>query len=394
MSTNVDPKVQSPPGQLREPSAEQAIRALRHRRAKRLLTKLAVFVLGPTLGAAGYYAFWASDAYESVALFSIQAAESRPSMAMEHLIGIAGVSSAGRDTLAARDYVLSREMLGALDEKLTLLDHYRSGALDYFSRLPADASREEAYEYYRDRVQVSFDSNSSVLTLRVLAYDPEMAQRAAETILKACEEKVNQLSEKARQDQIRLAQAEVEKAERRLSESRTRLVELQQKYGEFSPADTAHAALTIRTELETELAKARAEYATLSSYMAKDSPQVIAAQERVRSISAQAVGETRRLVNPKQEQGLNRSLVEFETVQIEKEFATGAYQSALSSLELARAEAARQHRYLATIAKPSTPDEARFPRRILLVFTTFVASLVLFGIGSLSLAAIKEHARL
>ncbi len=394
MSTNVDPKVQSPADQPRVPSAEVAIRALRHRRAKRLAAKLSAFVLLPTLVAAGYYAFWASDAYESVALFSIQAAEQRPSMAMESLIGIAGVSAAGRDTLAARDYVLSREMLDVLDERVQLLDHYRSSSLDFFSRLATDASREEAYEYYLDRVQLSFDSNSSVLTLRVRAYDAEMAHRVADTILKACEDKVNRLSEKARQDQIRYAQSDVEKAEKRLAESRQRLVEVQQKYGEFSPADTAQAALTIRTELETELARARAQYATLSSYMAKNSPQVVAAQEKVKSLSAQAVGETRRLVNPKQEQGLNRSFIEFESVQVEKEFATQAYQSALSSLELARAEAARQHRYLAPIASPSKPDEATFPRRILLVFTTFITSLVLFGIGSLGIAAIKEHARL
>ncbi len=59
---------------------------------------------------------------------------------------------------------------------------------------------------------------------------------------------------------------------------------------------------------------------------------MIAARERVSSLSAQAQGETNRLVNPQDKAGLNNSLVEFEKVMVEKEFATHAYQSALSSL--------------------------------------------------------------
>ncbi|MCB1234312.1 MAG: hypothetical protein KDM91_04500, partial [Verrucomicrobiae bacterium] len=45
----------------------------------------------------------------------------------------------------------------------------------------------------------------------------------------------------------------------------------------------------------------------------------------------------------------------------EKEFAQRAYESALASLELARVDADRQHRYLVTIAQPSSPDSATYP---------------------------------
>src|SRR5690606_19597999 len=108
----------------------------------------------------------------------------------------------------------------------------------------------------------------------------------------------------------------------------------------------AVAAMTIRTELESKLAEARAEYATLVSYMAPTSPQVIAARERVSALATQAKGESARLVDDRADKGLNKSYAEFEAVLVEKEFATQAYQSALASLELARTDAARQHRYL------------------------------------------------
>jgi capsular polysaccharide transport system permease protein len=369
-------------------------RSVRSQRARRLALKLSAFVLLPSVIAATYLWAFATDAYESVALFSIQAAENRPTVAMESLIGMAGVSSAGRDTLATRDFLLSREMMNTLDERLQLLEHYRSPKIDFFSRLAVDASREDAFEYYQDRVRVSFDSNSSMLTLRVRAYTAEKARAIAAAILEESEAKVNRLSEKARRDQIRIAQDEVKLAETRLVTSRQALVDLQQKHGQFSPEQSAAAAMSIRTELESKLAEARAEYATLSSYMAPTSPQVIAARERVSALATQAKGESARLVDARDDKGLNKSLVEFEAVLVEKEFATQSYQSALTSLELARADATRQHRYLAVVAEPSLPDEAMFPRRVLSLLTTFLSSLVLFGVFSLTWAAIKEHAKL
>ena len=205
---------------------------------------------------------------------------------------------------------------------------------------------------------------------------------------------VNRLAERARQDQTRFASLEVEKAEVRLKKAREQLVELQQTRGEFNPEQSAAAARAIRTQLEAEMAKARAEVAAVGSYMAADAPQVIAANEKVRSLAGQAASESQRLVNPKGEKGLNASLAAFESVVVEKEFATQAYQSTLASLELARSDAVRQHRYLARITEPSLSDEAQYPRRFFSVFTAFVASFLLFGIGSLVVAAVREHARL
>src|SRR5690606_14026272 len=80
-----------------EPTPVVTSRSVRSQRARNLALRLSTFVLLPTLIAATYLWAFATDAYESVALFSIQAAESRPTVAMESLIGMAGVSSAGRD---------------------------------------------------------------------------------------------------------------------------------------------------------------------------------------------------------------------------------------------------------------------------------------------------------
>ena len=65
---------------------------------------------------------------------------------------------------------------------------------------------------------------------------------------------------------------------------------------------------------------------------------------------------------------------------------------ALAELEEARSEARRQQLYLERLVQPSLPDKAMTPRRVRSVFTVFLVGLILCGVASLVLAAIREHA--
>ncbi|HJL47558.1 MAG TPA: hypothetical protein RMG45_17020, partial [Polyangiaceae bacterium LLY-WYZ-15_(1-7)] len=76
----------------------------------------------------------------------------------------------------------------------------------------------------------------------------------------------------------------------------------------------------------------------------------------------------------------------------EKEFAERAYASAVTSLEMARVEAARQHRYLATISGPSRSDEPSHPNVLWSILTVLVLSFAGLGIGTLLVASVREHA--
>ena len=66
--------------------------------------------------------------------------------------------------------------------------------------------------------------------------------------------------------------------------------------------------------------------------------------------------------------------------------------SALSSLESARAEAQRKQRYLVAFVATELPDEATEPDRVLKIATVFLGAAMIFGIGGLVVAAIKDHA--
>jgi capsular polysaccharide transport system permease protein len=245
---------------------------------------------------------------------------------------------------------------------------------------------------------------------------------------------VNRLSERAREDQTRFAANEVKKAESRLARARGRVLALQRTQAEFNPLQSAETELTIRGQLEGELVAARAELMQAQAFMQPTAPEVVAMKQRVAALTAQLKRTNRRLVgkrppvaeavkmesptplgtavekadgmtvaaeptraaldsNSDGEGPLNTSIATFEATMTEKEFAEAAYKSSLTALEMARVEAARQHRYLSTISSPSHPESSTYPRRIYSILTVAVVSLLIVGIGSLMIASIREHAR-
>jgi len=369
--------------------------ALRRMRSRRLLWRLAFFVLMPTALAGVYYGALASNQYESHALFSVRSSELRPALGVEGLLsGLATGGGAGQDALAVRDYILSRDMLSRLDREHGFIAHYKDERVDWFSRLRAGASFEDAFEYFDSKVTADYDQMSGAVTVKVRAFDAEKAKTLLASVLAYSEEMVNKLSERERRDRTGYAEADLKNAEERLFKARKDILALQQKHGDFSPQHTASAAMQIRTQLEGELAKARAEVMQLKAFMNPNAPQVLAANEKVKSLSAQVSSESRRLVDPSKPNGLNTSFADFEAAMVEKEFAQKAYESVLATLEVARADADRQHRYVAVVAQPSKPDESTYPHRIRSVAATFVLSFLLLGVGSLIGAAVREHARL
>lgn len=366
--------------------------ALRKARSRRLVTRFLMFVVLPTLLSGVYFGLIASPQYESFAQFSVQSSE-RPTGGVEGLLSGLAPGGAGYDALAVRDFVLSRDMLSRLDKHSKFIAHYKDPQHDFFSRLRSVASFEESYEYFKNHVHADYDQASASITLHVRAFNAERARSFAETVVAISEEKVNKLSERERTDRIGYAEADVKRAEERLSKARLKLVALQKQHEDFSPLQTASSAMEIRTHLEGELAKARAELMQLKSFMKEDAPQVLASNEKVKSLSAQVSGESRRLVNSKAG-GLSGALADFDAAMVEKEFSQKAYESAMAGLEIARADAARQHRYLAVVATPSLPDESTYPHRIRSVVASFVLAFLLLGVGTLLVAAVREHARL
>ncbi|MCB9623532.1 MAG: hypothetical protein H6723_09395 [Sandaracinus sp.] len=365
---------------------------LRRLRARRLAIRMTLGVVLPTAIAAVHVGLVASPEYESVSSFTIQSADGVGAPSVEFLFAAIPGSTAGRDVLLVHEHVRSRAMLAHLVDEHEWLEHYQSQNVDWFGRLPPSASLEQRYAHFLKKVRVEHDTQSGTLSLRVMAYDSESAKRFADAILAASENMVNTLSQRAREDRIELAQRELTRAEGRLSAARTAVLELQNQGAELNPVASAAALLELRGELEAELARARAELSAMRSTYAPTAPEVVQQQQRVRALERQLDAQRARLAG-EEGRGLSEAIARFEPLVAEKEFAERAYGSALASLEVARVEAHRQHRYLVTIAPPSAPDAPTHPRFWYSVLTVLVASFFLLGIGTLLVASVREHAQ-
>ena len=84
-------------------------------------------------------------------------------------------------------------------------------------------------------------------------------------------------------------------------------------------------------------------------------------------------------------------MANYEALEIEKNFAQQAYQSALSSLEQARAEADRQHRYLAVFTRPAYPQDAMYPNRAINILLLIAIVFSAWGIGTLIIYSVRDH---
>ena len=82
---------------------------------------------------------------------------------------------------------------------------------------------------------------------------------------------------------------------------------------------------------------------------------------------------------------------EFERLTVDREYTEEAYRAALTGLALARDEAIRQSRYLATYIKPTQAEEAEYPKRFLLVGLAALFLLLIWSILSLIYYSIRDR---
>jgi capsular polysaccharide transport system permease protein len=372
---------------------EAQARKRRKKRAFALVQKLFLFVIAPTIAATVYYVFIARDQFMSTTSVSVKT-EGTPSLGIDSIIGSFASSGTSKDALLVQEYILSRDMLKLLDEKEQFLKHYQNPNIDFLARLAPDATFEDAYEYYREMIGIKFDSESGVLTLEVKAFDPQSAQRFAQTLIKLSEQKVNAMSIHMQNDKIAFTKGVLDEAEKRLFAAQKAILSIQQEQGDFSPDHSAKSLMGLKSGLENALAQAQTQLNEARAIMAPTAPQVLALDSKVRSIKAQIRKENNRLIGSKEDGGMGKNIAEFELAMLEKELAQKEYQSATISLEAARLDALKQKSYLVEITSPSLVDEASYPKRWLKILTVFLVSLAAFGIFSLTVSAVKEHARI
>lgn len=346
-------------------------------------------VVLPTMAAIFYFGFIAADVYISESSFVVRSPERQSASPLGMLLKGTGFTRSQDDSYSVQDFMLSRDALRALDEKLKLRAAYNKG--DMLSRFPGldwDDSFENMHRYYQKMVGVQLDPVSSIATLTVRAFSTEEAQQINQHLLEMSEALVNQLNERGRQDMIRFAANEVTVAETKAKLAALTLARYRNEKGVIDPEKQSAIPLQQIAKLQDELISTKSQLAQLQ-LLTKENPQIPVLKKRIQMLETEIELESARVA------GGGRSLAskaaEFQRLALEKEFADKQLASALASLEQARNEAQRQQLYLERIAQPSLPDAAMEPRRVRNILTTLVLGLVAWGVLTMIVAGIKEH---
>ena len=353
---------------------------------------LLVVVLLPTFLSLLYFGLWASPMYIAEARFAVRGAEtSGATSGLASLLLPSGVS-VGADAHILAEYIQSPDIMEAIDEELHIFSHFSSHEHDLISRLSVDATRDERLSYWQWVVKPAFDPETGIIALSVKAYDPATAKALAEAVLAKSEALVNAMSRRAQDDAITLAMREVKTAEQRVSKAQEALRAFRDRSGMLDPASTAGGLQGIVSQLESEVVKVRAEIAEASTYMSKDAPTLVGLRARLDALEKQLAAEKLRLAGEAHPGSLTSVAGEYEDLQTESEFARQQLISAMTSLEAARVKAEAKSRYVVAFQVPTLPDESLYPRPFLFTAYVLVGALVLAGLCSLIVAAVREHA--
>ncbi|MEL6450270.1 MAG: sugar transporter [Pseudomonadota bacterium] len=335
-----------------------------------LLFTFLLFVVAP-LTAGGYY-LWAiaKDQYGSITGFTVRVEESAG--ASELLGGLAQLTGgqASSDGEILYEFILSQALVRAVDEEVDLRSHYSAlWEEDPLFALWPDSSIEDLEWFWSRIVRVSFDQGSGLTELRVLAFDPNMAQRIAQSIVTRSQELINQLNEQARSDAMRYAREDLDEAVARLKTAREALTAFRTRTQIVDPEADIQGRMGVMNNLQQQLAEALIELDLLAGNSRAGDPRVVQAERRIEVIQQRIARERESFVNGEADNGaLDEDyptlIAEFEALSVDREFAEESYRAALAALDVARAQAARQSRYLATYVAPTRAETSEYPQRI------------------------------
>jgi capsular polysaccharide transport system permease protein len=361
------------------------------KRFRRLNALFALTVILPTLLATIYFGFLASDVYESQSQFVVRSPERQSSSGLGVLLKSVGFANAGDEIFVAQDYVQSRDALRALNRDGSVLRAYTLPGVSIFDRFNGfgwNGSFEDLYDYFQGKLAVEHDTTSSITTLSVSAFTAEDALRMNQRLLEQSETLVNRLNSRGQADLVEFARREVDEARKAASTAAASLAEFRNRSGVIDPERQAAVQLQMISKLQDELIGARVTLQQLRA-IAPQNPQIPVLQTRIGSLEQQIAAESGRVAGGSR--SLSRDAVQYQRLQLEREFSDRQLASALASLQEARNEARRKQAYVERIVEPHLPDEALGPRRLRGIFATLLLGLVAYGVLSMLLAGVREH---
>ena len=354
-------------------------------------------VLAPLAVTVFYLWAIAVDQYSSQTGFTVRSEES--GTATDLLGGLAAFTSGStqKDTDVLYEFIQSQEIIEKIDAKLDLRKIYaQHWASDPAFALWPDATIENLHSYWERVVRISYDGASGLIDLEILAFDPDDARRVAQEIVTESQAMINRLNETARKDAMRYAETDLELAIQRIKDARSALTRFRTRTQIVDPQTDIETRLGVLQNLQQQLAEALVEADILEQTTNQSDPRLIQTRQKINVIRSRIAHERKNFATAENEVGslgedYPTLIAEYESLTVDLEFSEEAYRAALTAMDVAKSNALRQSRYLATYVSPTRAQSSEYPRRFVISGLAGLLLVMLWGMGTLIFYSLRDR---
>jgi len=352
-----------------------------------------LIVLLPTLLVALYLYAYAANQYESEAHFLVHSANQPqiPSASASALSLLTGSGGGQNEAMSVSDYLTSHDAVAKLRSEDRLVERFQRPGVDILSRLfGTNPTPERLLRYYQRQVKVKYDTDTGITTIKVHSFTPQDSYDIAQRLLQIGEQRVNALNERSYADEIANARRVLDQAEGALTANDTAMTAFRHRSGDIDPQATGAAQLGLVSTLAGQLAAVRAQLQTMAGVISPSSPQYQALAAHAQSLQAQVDAQSGKLTG--RSDSITNDVSEYQALMLRRDFLNKRYEAAAASLEKAREQAIQQQLYLQRVVNPNMPVKALYPERGRILGTVLVSLLLVYSIGWLIVAGVREHA--
>lgn len=337
----------------------------------------------PIASSAIYLGYFASDQFESETRFTVRS--STAALGKDQLANVTGIPSAkiAQDTMIVVNYIQSYEMVKALESRgLNVREIFGNEHIDWWARLPRDASIEEMTEYWRRMTKVSVSPGSGIVSVKVRAFTADDSSLIVQNILSASEAVVNDVNIRIWKDVIGTAEGNLKHAAKQLEDARAAVTGARNKNSLLSVESSADLVNQLIANLEERRLQLQGKMETQLSTVSTSAPQMKVLKREIESTQKQ-IEDLRRQLAGTESDAATPNLAdvsqELSQLQLAQNLAELQFASSAKTLEQVKFTSQQQLMYLESFLAPRVPDKATYPKSGVWFFVIVIGSLVLWG---------------
>ncbi|MGY5803279.1 capsule biosynthesis protein [Rhizobium sp. LEGMi12c] len=348
--------------------------------SKAILASTFLLLVVPNIASIYYFTCVASDQYQSETRFTVRT--STPALGSNQITKVTGLPPAQivQNTLIVTNFIKSKDMVTALEEKVDFQKIYGNDSIDRVARLKKDASSEKLLNYWEDMVSVKIDANSGIVTVKARAFSAADAQKVLREVVAASEVVVNDVNTRIWRDVISTAQANLDNARDQLQKARDQLLIARNQTGVLSVEGSSTVITNLISSVQKERIELQQKYDALLGTVSADAPQmrvlkreIDSRQKQIDQLNSQVAGQN------KSEQNLADVSVDMSQRELEQSLAEQQFATSMKTLEQVKFVSKQQLLYLDTFLAPNLPDEAEYPQRALWIGGILGVTLLAWG---------------